>query len=107
MKRTNCVVLFYMVGGLCAICFLIPDQLKTFYPEEDLETAKVVLYMVINQLIMTLTGDNFIITIGKNVVKYNQNNLVHLVLGIMCLSIFLWMDVLSLIFRKKFKRDML
>lgn len=48
MNRTTCVVLFYILGSLTAISFVLPDLLANDgkYSKESLETARVVIYLV-------------------------------------------------------------
>ena len=47
MNRATCVLVFYLIGGMVAISFLVPDMLaQTNLNSGILESTKVAIYLV-------------------------------------------------------------
>ena len=53
MKRTICLLVFYILGGLSAISFIVPDLLSS-----EASTPKLVIFLLAQGLIV---GDFFLI----------------------------------------------
>ena len=47
MSRPTCVLCFYLIGGLVAISFIVPDLMAQNYPDSQVwEKLKITIYLV-------------------------------------------------------------
>jgi hypothetical protein len=47
MSRPTCVLCFYLIGGLVAISFIVPDLMAKNYPDSQVwEKLKITIYLV-------------------------------------------------------------